>query len=77
MHCTWINSERLSRSSPTISSKLCEWFDGRHWTGLLISHRLSMDRAMDCMDETVDRGVVDWSVDWSVDRMDWSVRGMD
>ena len=66
----------MNRRSPTISSKLCEWFDGRHWTGLLISHWLSVDGAMDCMDETVDRAVVDWSVvDWSV--VDWSVGGVD
>ena len=62
----------MNRRSPTISSKLCEWFDGRHWTGLLISHRLSVDGTMDCMDRSMD-----WGVDWGVDCVDWSVRGMD
>ena len=53
---------------------MCEWFDGRNLAGLIISHRLSVDGAMDCMDctmdETVDR-CVDWGVDWGVN---WGVR---
>lgn len=77
MHCTLNQFREIS----PYSSKLCKRFDGRHWTGLLISHRLSMNWAMDCMDGTVDGtvdgtmdGTMDETVDWSVD---WSVGGVD